>query len=244
MRVVVGAPVRRREWAAETWMDHVAWATVDAGIKDDAVDLVFVSHPEDPTNALLKQSADLYGFRTHFIDDIEKPSHLKRSWGPARLHTMVRVRNLLLEKVRELEPDLFLSLDSDIMLQKSALRSMARLLASGGKPNCRPSATSHCVFLDQLSTHFPNFAMLTSNGQMKRDYVGGDLCNVHVIMAAKLMTPDAYHVDYEYDARGEDIGWSLAVRRAGMHLGWTGKVISKHCMEPEDLYRVDRRVGY
>jgi hypothetical protein len=121
---------------------------------------------------------------------------------------------------------------------------MLRLLHVAGNRHDRPVASSHCVFLDQMSTRFPNYAMLTERGHMKRDFVEGDLHNVHVIMAAKLMTPKAYGVDYVYDSRGEDIGWSLAVRQQGMHLAWTGKTMSKHCMERTELSKVDKRVGY
>ena len=244
MRVVIGAPVRRREWVAEAYVDHIAWATVEAGIHDQDVKLVFVSHPDDPTNSALEKSAELYGLSTEFVSDIEPPTALERSWEPARLHTMVRVRNLLLEAVRDLRPQIFLSLDSDILLNPKALRCMLRLLETAGNRHDRPAASSHCVYLDQRSTKFPNFAMLNGRGSMRREVVEGDLMGVHVIMAAKLMTPRAYAVDYEYDRRGEDIGWSLAVRQQGMHLAWTGKVTSKHCMERDDLHKLDPRCGY
>jgi hypothetical protein len=244
MRIVVGAPVRRREWLAEQYVDHIAWATVEAGISDADLTLMFVSHKDDPTNIALEKAAAVYGFETIFIPDDEPPTVLERSWEPERLHTMVRVRNSLLRGVRELDPDLFLSLDSDILLNSKALRCMIRLLETTRSRSDRPVASSHCVYLDQFSTRFPNYAMLTANGTMRRQAVPGDLQGVHVLMAAKLMTPRAYNIDYEYDRRGEDIGWSLAVRQHGMHLAWTGKVTSKHCMNRADLDKLDHRCGY
>lgn len=225
-------------------MDHLAWATVEAGIHDEDVKLVFVSHEEDPTNPILRTTADLYGFQSLFVTDEQPPTVEPRSWEPARLRTMVRVRNALLGAVRELEPDLFLSLDTDILLHPKALRKMIRLLEVAGKQHARPSATSHCVWLDETGTKYPNFAMLTPRGQLRREATTGDVMGVHVLMAAKLMTPRAYAVDYEYDSRGEDIGWSLAVRQQGMRLAWTGSVTSKHCYLPEHIDRVDRRCGY
>jgi hypothetical protein len=212
MQLVVGAPVRRREWIADKWMDHVAWATIEAGIHDADVTLVFVAHPEDPSIPALRKTANLYGFETLFL--------------------------------REIKPDLFLSLDSDILINDKALRSMIRLLETARSRKDRPVAASHCVYMSREGIRYPNYAMLTDSGRMRRDFVPGDLTAVHVLMAAKLMTPRAYNVDYEYDRRGEDIGWSNAVRQRGMHLAWTGKVTSKHCMEVEDLHRVDARCGY
>lgn len=241
MRVVIGCPIRRREWIADKWVDHVAWSTIEAGIHDADVTLAFVTHPDDPSRAVLAKAADLYGFKVTFVDDIEPPTNLKRSWEPARLHTMVTVRNALLEQVRTSGPDLFLSLDSDILINEKALRAMIRLLETARTRNDRPVAASHCVY---LGPRCPNYAMLTPQGRLRREYVGGDIPAVHVLMAAKLMTPRAYNVDYEYDKRGEDIGWSNAVRQRGGHLAWTGKVTSKHCMERADLHRVDPRCGY
>jgi hypothetical protein len=63
-------------------------------------------------------------------------------------------------------------------------------------------------------------------------------------MAAKLMTPDAFRVDYEFDLQGEDVGWSRACARAGLTLGWEGRVISKHVLAPHLLTTRDPRVGF
>jgi hypothetical protein len=80
MRIVVGAPVRRREWLAEQYVDHIAWATVEAGISDADLTLMFVSHKDDPTNIALEKAAAVYGFETIFIPDDEPPTVLERSW--------------------------------------------------------------------------------------------------------------------------------------------------------------------
>lgn len=244
MKIVVGCPVRRREWAAESYVNHVAWSTVNAGLSDGNVEFLFVSHKDDPTNQALRSAADIYGIPTSFIHDDEKPSELKRMWTSQRIETMVRVRNLLLGGVRERKPDLFLSLDSDIMVNEKAVREMIRVLEIVGHRGDRPAASAHCVNLHAQSLNYPNYAMISKPGRLVRNHHEGTLPKVDVIMAAKLMTPRAYNVDYEYDRRGEDIGWSLAVRRQGMHLAWTGKVVSKHCMKATELDSVDKRCGY
>lgn len=244
MKLVVGCPVRRREWVAQAWINHVAWATVEAGFKDSDVEFVFVSHPDDPTNGILSDAASVFGVKTTFLDDPEIPTELKRHWSGDRIKTMVRVRNTLLDSVRAKSPDLFLSLDSDILMNVKSLKAMLRLFRTSGHRETRPDVTSHCVHLHPMNTDFPNYAMIKSNGGLQRPMVEGELANVHVLMAAKLMTPNAYNVNYEYDGRGEDIGWSNAVRTKGMHLAWTGKVVSKHCMKASHLDSVDPRCGY
>lgn len=244
MRIVVGCPVRRREWIAEQWVNHVAWATVEAGINDGNVELLFVAHEDDPTIELLEKSASVFGLKTSFLGDEEDPTDIKRMWTKGRIETMVRVRNTLLEGVREREPDYFLSLDSDILLNDRAIRAMLRLFQTLKHKGDGPSATGHCVHLHHLSKDYPNYAMISNAGRLQRHMHEGEIPNVHVLMAAKLMNPHAYAVDYEYDRRGEDIGWSNAVRTHGMHLAWTGKVVSKHCMKPSHLDSIDPRVGY
>lgn len=243
MTLFVGGPVRRREWIAEQYIDHVAWATVEAGIQDKDVTLVFVSHPDDPTNDILEKAASTYNMPVIFVEDEEEPEELPRKWSGERLETMVRVRNLLLEEVRKHQPQLFLSLDSDILLHKKAIREMVKMLHVHRKGRT-PVASSHCVNLHPASKQHPNYAMLNSRGNMQRSPAEGQLMPVDVIMAAKLMTPAAYSVDYGWDRRGEDIGWSNAVREKGMSLGWSGRVVSKHCMEPSHLNSVDPRCGY
>lgn len=242
---MVGCPVRRREFVAEQWVDHVAQATVHAGIHDADLSFVFVSNPDDPTNEILDKTASIYNIRTTFVNDaVENAVAVKRQWTHNRIRTMVRVRNMMLEAVREEAPDLFLSLDSDILIHRQGILAMFKMFEHVGRYGRKPTATSHCVYLDAATTQYPNYAHLGRNGQMVRAQHRGELIGVDVIMAAKLMTPQAYAIDYTFDHRGEDIAWSIAAREAGNVLGWTGNIVSKHIMNPEELDRLDDRCGY
>lgn len=173
-----------------------------------------------------------------------------REWNWARFERMVELRNTLLGTVRELEPEYFLSLDSDILLHEDAIANMVETIetmpwqAVGGKtylspPRINPKTGEE---LAGCRSH-PSWANVTRNGGLRRqDAEGVFPCDV--IMAIKLMTMPAYGIDYEVHAQGEDTGWSLACAKHGVRVGWDGRVTSKHIMRSEDLDVIDPRCGY
>ena len=67
---------------------------------------------------------------------------------------------------------------------------------------------------------------------------------VDVIMAIKLMTPEALQEDYCFDTNGEDIGWSKSATAQGLKLAFDGRVCSKHVMRPGQLEKLDPRCGF
>jgi len=240
--LLVGCPVWRREWVLPTWFEHVEEACHRAAVEPQ---YLFVTDPSlDPSVEVIAEEAHMR--KRHFqiitVEERDRPD--RRQWTEARLRHMVDVRNALLRGVREAEPGFFLSVDSDILLHPQAVASMVeetgRFDAVGGK-----------VYLSKAGTKAPSCGMLDVNGQMKiRHDLEGHAAPVHVIMAIKLMGPTAYAIDYEYHHKGEDIGWSIACRRARLKLGWDAKVCSKHIFRQFDdagrpaLSLVDRRCGF
>lgn len=93
-------------------------------------------------------------------------------------------------------------------------------------------------------THCPSYAKFKRDGTGLLRQNASAVFKVDVIMAIKLMKPQAYNVDYAADTRGEDIGWSINCRNEGLKLGWDGRVTNKHVMLPELLEPVDKRVGF
>lgn len=236
MKFAVGCPVRNRAWILPHWWDYTEAALAAAGIDD--VDYYFVlGDSEDGTLEALRQCAGKYKRRMFFTSSTQEESLLlhARVWNDLRYDEMVRARNALLRMVRENEPDYFLSLDSDILLSPSTIQNMLehddRFDAVGAKTYMTPGG-DWCT----------SYAMLR-NGALHRDESCGVFA-VDVIMAIKLMTPQAYAVDYVHHGQGEDIGWSIACRERGLRLGWDGRVANKHVMSPEHLDRVDPRCNY
>lgn len=234
-RLVVGAPIYRREWCLPYWFAYVASACREAGF--DNWGYVFVVPESDPSVPILWEESGSRDVDIVFSgEDLARPD--ERSWvQPGRYAHMAALRNMLLGRVRELEPDLFLSLDSDILLHPLALVDMFDMVAGGF------DAASSKAFMTPKGLAAPNYGHFAGYGGMVRvDAVGEQ--EVDVIMAIKMMTPAAYHIDYEVCDVAEDLTWCAAARAAGLKLGWSGAHASKHLMMPDMLNQEDGRVGF
>jgi hypothetical protein len=227
VKLIVGCPVASREWILPTWFRHVDEALHVTGA---SADYTFVCHPDDRSRDCILEHAP-----GATIVPAPSPRQDRREWNPPRYRQMVDLRNQLLAAVREQGPDVFLSLDSDILLHPDHLKLMLEDLD-------RFDAVGARCYMTTSGTRVPSWARLARGGLQRLDAEGSFV--VDVIMAAKLMTPDAFGVDYEFDLQGEDVGWSRACARAGLTLGWEGRVISKHVLAPHLLTTRDPRVGF
>lgn len=232
MNLLIGCPVLRRDWIIAEWYRYAVCAAEVADL--DPIFILVGDQVRDPTFPALQ------AVMRHELVIVDEPEEDRsedvRDWNHERFRRMVTLRNRLLERVRQLQPDYFLSLDSDILIHPDALSAMKshtdRWSAVGGKTHMTHRGTNH-----------PSYATLTRMMGLHRPDSDGVFA-VDVIMAIKLMTRQAYSVDYEWARQGEDIGWSKACKAGGLKLGWVGTVTSKHVMRPEDLYVVDPRCGY
>jgi hypothetical protein len=91
--------------------------------------------------------------------------------------------------------------------------------------------------------------LINAHGQYRPDENG--VIPVDVIMAIKLLTPQALAVNYIFDQDGEDVGWSRAATAQGLKLAFDGRVCSRHVMHQRDrdtgkLWSeiIDPRCGY
>lgn len=234
--LVVGCPVRQRTWIIEKWFHHVEHACHLAEIEPA---YIVVADPQDETTRLLEYLAGLKDRRcvvSSCHEDLGGTD--KRTWNHDRFGRMVELRNQLLGTVRELAPDRFLSLDSDILLHPQAV---ATLLQTAETYDAAGGAT----YMTSTGLEFPSCGWNRGmEGFTRRPMEHTGVIPVGVIMAIKMMTPTAYAVDYEFNPQGEDIGWSLACERAGLKLGWDNRHVSKHVMSPADLDRIDERCGW
>lgn len=231
--IVIGCPVSHREWIIDRWFTFARAAAEQAGLEPT---FLFVGdRKNDPTFKLIEeQPGNVWCWHTP-----DSRGSDVRKWTSQRFDRMVELRNMLLAGVRELDPKFFLSLDSDILLHPLALVNMLETQATtnwaavGGK--CYMTPTGDTV---------PSYGMFRREGQIARRPSSG-VHEVDVIMAIKLMTPEAFNVDYLIGrSKGEDINWSRAVKEQGMRIGWDGRVVSKHVMGPHWLDVLDSRCGF
>lgn len=234
--LVVGCPVRQRAWILPRWFDHIEDSVERLNV---APTFVFVVDPQDlETGECILQEASKRRREVVLVPAQDEDRQDVRVWNEERYHHMVYLRNLLLSSVRTIGPDLFWSVDSDMLVHPEALEyaidGLYRFDAVGSRAYLSYGQDTRC----------PNWANYTRSGGLQRQNMDNGCFPVGVIMAIKLMTPPAYSVDYEWNHQGEDIGWSLAAKKKGLKLGWDSHTTSKHVMERTMLDKVDVRCGY
>lgn len=260
MNVLIGCPVAHRDWIIRPWADHLETAAAAAGFDPS---FIVAAHPDDPTPQVLAAHTST----PVTVVPVDEPRDYDvRDWNDGRYARMATIRNELLAAVRDLQPDLYFSIDSDILVHPAALATMHGLIERGFdgsstacflKPAPRPrrDGTAH-----PGSYICPNYAMFVNGSRIHRPWTSSPCKTVDVIMAIKAMTPAAYQVDYRHHDQGEDVGWALECRHARLRLAWASRPASKHVMTSHcqahiqhdtacnecvsAIARVDPRVGY
>lgn len=225
---LVGCPVSQRAWILPRWHEHVEAAAAAAGVE---AQYLFVADPcdEDTVAIIEGMGASVVWVADGRPDDT-------RHWNNDRYRHLADLRNRLLEAVRAIDPDLFLSLDSDVLLHPEALPNMIESLA-------RFDVVGGATYMTSTGTACPSWGSISRGGGLIR----GDACGVfpvEVVMAIKLLTPRAFDVRYACHSHGEDLAFSINCREAGLRLGVDARVASKHVMSPAQLERIDVRCGF
>jgi hypothetical protein len=234
MKLVVGCPTRNRTWILPKWKEYI-----DQGIPSDIdYEFVFVVGEDDSKTIDLLSKWD----NVTLVKTVEKEIGDLRSWADkTRYEHMAYIRNLLLNKVREIAPDIYVSIDSDILLNKDTFESVFETFEQTDA-----SAVGSLAYLDKVDKTITNAGMWIDPMRCKgfRRVKPGGSYNVDILMALKFMRPSAYNVDYSFHSLGEDLGWSRDIRANGLQLAFNGTVGNKHVMSPEWLEREDKRIGW
>ena len=234
MNILVGCPTSDRMWVLPSWFDHVEAAFAKAGLVPNYV--FVVGNEDQETLDYLLGKSNVY---VKIIQENRREDF--RRWNHSRYEYMSFLRNELLKVVREQSPDYFLSLDSDILLHEDSLVSALDALEQ------HPSAWAaglKCYMSTDSRVH-PSMGNWIG-GSHTRFYRSdsSDMATVDIIMAAKLMKPDAYNIDYKWHGSGEDLGWSASVKEAGGKFIWDGRVANKHVMSKNLINILDKRIGF
>lgn len=232
--IMIGCPTQNRSWILPKWKEYV-----DAAIPDgwDARFIFAVPTWDNETTELVSSWEN-----TQIIPTSEPCREDVRPWANKDSYNhMAELRNTILRYVRGHHPDLYLSLDSDILLHPLAVQNMYETMQTYGA-----NAVSSKVFLDQVDWNVTNAAAwvnpVTCQSFMR--HLSEGTYPVDVIMAIQMMDNLAYNVNYEYHDMGEDFGWCKNLGRSGASVYFDSRVKSKHVMTQEWLDKVDPRVGY
>lgn len=229
MRILIGAPVLRREWIIDRWLEHASASAEFAGVD---YSFVLLGGMNDPTFEVVE------GLPQHNVARVyvDEPRQVDlREWPHERFQRMVNLRNMLLRHVRIESPDLFLSLDSDVLLHPQALANLVETQTERGW-----DAVGGYCYLSQIRA-CPSYSALPAPHVLQRPDIVGEVQRCDVLMAIVAMTPAAYGVDYEFNTHGEDIGHAVALKRAGLKVGVDARIVNRHVMWPADLNLDDPR---
>lgn len=232
--ILIGLPIYKRAWILPEWFSFIESQTVplselgfifELGDNDDEThDMLWEWHTEHPEVAIFD------GVIRLDENHKEHPPN-GRFWRRADYPKMVTLRNNLLERARALEPDLYFSLDSDILLTEPATIEILAEIAS--KPGV---AVSPLMYMGPDGKKYPSVMTWADRpGHLAKrptsTYPLGSLFRADIIMAAKMMAKDVYtEVDYYYHNQGEDLGWSADAAVKGKKLYCASYIYAEHIM--------------
>jgi hypothetical protein len=238
MKILIGCPIYKRAWILNHWIGCINKQSVDLS----NIGFIFETGPNDPeTISILETWSRLEKRFKHFEavsrDDISHHEHIAngRNWTVSKYENMVSLRNSLLSKARELEPDFYFSLDSDILLENpNTIELLIAHIKSGA------DAVSPLMFMTPQGDLYPsvmNWREDIPNKAMRhRRYPLGTYFQSDIIMAAKMMSKKVYqNIDYTIHEQGEDVGWSLNAKNAGYKLYSASYIYAPHIMS-EAMY--------
>lgn len=247
--ILIGCPVYNRDWILPLWFDRIK--NQDIPLSELGFVFVVSSHDKDTLNALFRFQAENPGlahFDVVYEDGVTHEKHREdteamyhRTWSQeTSLRRMVLLRNTLLGAVRDIQPELFFSLDSDILLEDPAtISKLAQIVRDNPRSAVSPLAyMSHTRLHPSFMIHKPLIQSDKKVFVRLRDWPRDSIFEVDVIMAAKMMSPDAYNTPYAYHKQGEDIGWSMACTERDITLYLDSRTYSCHLLSRKmlDLY--------
>lgn len=253
MKLVVGCPVANRAWALPHWFECLAAQTV----RPDAVVMVHSGGTVDVDRtwsaALLE--ARMHGFPLCIKHDV-RPPHSRHD--NERYLTLASIRNEVLRLARdELKASLFLSLDSDIMLENpETIERLMRLLGDDDldvdlvqpvtffHPNAPATWTP-----DEDAAWAYNFGFWKPEGiryDEKRAWARpwpaeipwGAKIAIDIPMGVWLSGRDALDCRYRWHQGGEDVGFAHDLEANRLRCVVDTQLYARHIWQESDLLAV------
>lgn len=233
MKLLIGCPIYKRDWIFPLWARAIEMQSIS--LSD--IGFIFEASPNDEqTVSMMKTWRDMHPeiplFEINIREDLPHFEHDEnsRQWTMSKYHNMINLRNSLLKRVREIQPDYYLSLDSDIIIKNPATLELMMGHIKDGVP-----ALNTLMFMTPFDTQFPS-VMTWKNDEENRayresSYPVGQLFKSDIIMAAKMMSKEVYNnVNYQFHIQGEDLGWCLDAKEKGYDLFCASYIYTPHIM--------------
>lgn len=245
MKLIIGCPVYKRSWILPLWFAAIERQSISL----NKIGFIFETSPNDKeTVSILRRWRSVHPevpvFEIREREDLPHHEHAEnsRQWTISKYENMVNLRNSILSRVRELQPDYYLSLDSDIIIKNpNTLELLIGHIEDGA------DAVSPLMFMTPFNMDFPSVMTWIDKEEFKarrtKDYPIGTFFKSDVIMAAKMMSKKVYNdVDYEIHSQGEDLGWSKNAALKGYLLYCASYIYAPHIMH-ENLLAEFMRQG-
>jgi hypothetical protein len=252
--VLVGCPIRNRDWIAERYLQGIYNLNFD---KKQIILYFLLNDSTDSTEQILKRFQQLHKheYKDFIIDKVKNriPEYRRSiSMNPnmANLYwekvytNIANLRNKVIDKVLELQADYWFSVDSDILIDNP---ETLNILINEGKGKF---VISGVINNDQLrNPHLPlqqaacNFLNFNEHGKVY--HITGwnytDLIECCVTGAVCLYSCELFkqypNIRFCYDRGGEDVGLGRKFQEAGLKMYVTPKVICNHVMA-EGLFEI------
>jgi hypothetical protein len=233
IELLIGCPIYKRDWIFPYWISSIENQNIDLS----KIGFIFIAAGDDHSTLMTlakyrNMRPEIKIFEIHLLNDINHFEHQEnsRQWSLSKYYNMVRLRNTMLKRVREIEPDYFFSLDSDILLEDPNTISLLTTHIQDGA-----DAVSPLIFMTPNDTMYPGVMTWKDEpgGQAYRmeKYPLGTYFKSDIIMAAKMMSKKTYtNVDYKIHNQGEDLGWSANAAKAGLNLYCASYLYAPHIM--------------
>lgn len=238
MKILIGCPIYKRKWIFPLWASAIERQSIPL----NKIGFIFEASPDDEETIDILQMwrkihKEIPHFEINVREDIPHFEHAPRSrqWTISKYENMVSLRNSLLSKAREIEPDYYFSLDSDVIIKNdSTLELLTGHIQDGY------DAVNTLMYMTPLDTNFPSVMTWVDKENYKASredsYPIGTMFESDVIMAAKMMSKKTYNnVDYKVHQQGEDLGWCENAHKHGHRLGCASYIYTPHIMHEEML---------
>lgn len=225
MRIVAGCPITERGWIVDEW------AACLRNQSNFDIELVCLySDSFDDTWCKLHDNG-VHVLR-HDSLPLQTPSErLMHAWNGVQTGKLATLRNTLESYVRdEYDPDLWLSIDSDMLLPdpRSVLR-LSTVIEEMGYDAVGPltsmSPYEECPnFMFDVGTHYERPV------DVGRYYAGSFVSGVDALFGVKLCNRKALAVRWAANGQGEDLGWARNASAAGVRMAVDTSVRATHRM--------------